>query len=128
MGPLWLDFDRARWISARAASALRDPQRQLDRHPFRGEYREIVPPEQLVYTFMYDVDGFRDPGGLVQDALPGRESAAPRWSRRCTSRRSTRGMKPSIPAWWPVPRETLDRLAELLATLVKKMEAVLSFR
>jgi len=35
--------------------------------PFRGVYREITPPERLVYTFMYDVDGFRDPPGLVTD-------------------------------------------------------------
>jgi uncharacterized protein YndB with AHSA1/START domain len=24
-------------------------------HPFRGEYREIVPPERTVWTFIYDV-------------------------------------------------------------------------
>jgi uncharacterized protein YndB with AHSA1/START domain len=24
-------------------------------HPFRGEYREIVPPERMVWTFIYDV-------------------------------------------------------------------------
>lgn len=29
-------------------------------HPFRGEYREIVPLEKIVQTFLYDVDGARD--------------------------------------------------------------------
>jgi uncharacterized protein YndB with AHSA1/START domain len=29
-------------------------------HPFRGVYREIVPPERVVQTFVYDVPGIRD--------------------------------------------------------------------
>ena len=29
-------------------------------HPFRGVYREIVPPERLVYSFVYDVPGMRE--------------------------------------------------------------------
>lgn len=37
---------------------LRGPDGQ--EHPFRGVYREILPPERLVYTFVYDVPGIRD--------------------------------------------------------------------
>jgi uncharacterized protein YndB with AHSA1/START domain len=37
---------------------LRGPDGQ--EHPFKGVYREIVPPERLVYTFVYDVEGIRD--------------------------------------------------------------------
>jgi uncharacterized protein YndB with AHSA1/START domain len=37
---------------------LRAPDGQ--EHPFKGVYREIVPPERLVYTFVYDVPGIRD--------------------------------------------------------------------
>ena len=29
-------------------------------HPFKGVYREIVPSERLVYSFVYDVDGMRE--------------------------------------------------------------------
>src|SRR5262249_22591724 len=29
-------------------------------HPFTGVYREIVPPERIAYTFVYDVEGIRD--------------------------------------------------------------------
>ncbi|MBX3424827.1 MAG: SRPBCC domain-containing protein [Pirellulales bacterium] len=29
-------------------------------HPFKGEYLQIVAPERLVYTFVYDVDMIRD--------------------------------------------------------------------
>jgi len=29
-------------------------------HPFKGVYREIVPPERVVNTFVYDVEGIRD--------------------------------------------------------------------
>jgi uncharacterized protein YndB with AHSA1/START domain len=29
-------------------------------HPFKGEYLEIVPPERIVQTFIYDVPPFQD--------------------------------------------------------------------
>jgi uncharacterized protein YndB with AHSA1/START domain len=29
-------------------------------HPFKGVYREVVSPERLVSTFIYDVEGIRD--------------------------------------------------------------------
>lgn len=29
-------------------------------HPFKGVYKEIVRPERLEYTFIYDVEGYRD--------------------------------------------------------------------
>ena len=88
-------------------------------HPFRGEYREIVPPERLVYTFMYDVDGFRDPGGLVQDVFleeNGRTTLVETMffpSKHARDETLNSGMVAGA-------EETLDRLAELLATLVKK--------
>ena len=37
---------------------LRGPDGQ--EHPFKGVYREIVPPERVVSTFIYDVDFIRD--------------------------------------------------------------------
>jgi serine phosphatase RsbU (regulator of sigma subunit) len=37
---------------------LRDPGGQ--EHPFKGVYKEIVAPERIIQTFVYDVDGIRD--------------------------------------------------------------------
>jgi len=34
-------------------------------HPFKGEYREVVPNERIVYTFVYDVEGIRDFPAIV---------------------------------------------------------------
>jgi uncharacterized protein YndB with AHSA1/START domain len=33
-------------------------------HPFKGVYREVVPPERVVATFIYDVDFIRDSPAL----------------------------------------------------------------
>jgi uncharacterized protein YndB with AHSA1/START domain len=37
---------------------LRDPDGQ--EHPFKGVYKEIIAPERIVQTFIYDVEGIRD--------------------------------------------------------------------
>ena len=37
--------------------------------PFTGEYREVVPPEKVVYTFIVDLDGARDQAGLITTTL-----------------------------------------------------------
>ena len=46
----------------RAGGSWRFVQREDDGtvHPFKGEYREIVAPERIVQTFIYDVDGARE--------------------------------------------------------------------
>ena len=86
--------------------------------PFCGEFREIMPPERLVYTFVYDVDGFRDPAGLVQDVFQeknGRTTLVETMffpSKHARDETLNAGMVAGA-------EETLDRLAELLATLVK---------
>jgi uncharacterized protein YndB with AHSA1/START domain len=41
---------------------LRGPDGQ--EHPFKGVYREVVPPERVVATFIYDVDFIRDSPAL----------------------------------------------------------------
>ena len=87
--------------------------------PFRGEYREISPPERLVYTFMYDVDGFRDPPGLVTDEFRDDGTATlvvetmlfPSVEARDGTLKS--GMTKGA-------AETFDRLAELLARLTAR--------
>lgn len=49
-------------IDFRVGGSYRMVQRAPDGqvHPFRGDYLEIVPPERVVQTFIYDVDGIRD--------------------------------------------------------------------
>ena len=46
----------------RVGGSWRFVQRAPDgsEHPFRGDYLEIVEPERVVQTFIYDVDGIRD--------------------------------------------------------------------
>jgi uncharacterized protein YndB with AHSA1/START domain len=38
-------------------------------HPFKGEYREIVPPERMVLTFIYDVPVIRDSVAVITYTL-----------------------------------------------------------
>lgn len=49
-------------IDFRVGGSYRLVQRAPDGqvHPFRGDYLEIVEPERVVQTFIYDVDGIRD--------------------------------------------------------------------
>jgi uncharacterized protein YndB with AHSA1/START domain len=49
-------------IDFRIGGSYRLVQRAPDgqEHPFRGEYLEIMEPERIVQTFIYDVDGIRD--------------------------------------------------------------------
>lgn len=37
--------------------------------PFTGVYREVVSPERLVYTFIFDVEGIRDQESLVTETF-----------------------------------------------------------
>jgi uncharacterized protein YndB with AHSA1/START domain len=37
--------------------------------PFKGEYLEVVPPERLVQTFIYDVEPFRDDAAITTMTL-----------------------------------------------------------
>ena len=86
--------------------------------PFKGEFREIVPPERLVYTFVYDVDGFRDPGGLVEDVFheKGGKTTLVETMRFPSQHARDETLKFGMVAG---AEESLDRLAELLARLVK---------
>ena len=87
--------------------------------PFRGEYREINRPEKLVYTFMYDVDGFRDPGGLVTDEF--REKGKGTTLVETMLFPSLESRDGTLNAGMVAgAEESLDRLAELLAELTAK--------
>lgn len=86
-------------------------------NPFRGEYREISPPDRLVYTLVYDVDGAREHPGLVTDDFSEHQGG---------TRLVETMLFPSIEARNGLlesgmkhgAAETFDRLAELLATMV----------
>ena len=83
---------------------------------FRGEYREVVPPERLVYTEAFDVEGLRDHPALVTITFEehgGRTtmtSVALYESVEFRDGHLRSGMEVGMV-------ETLDRLAELLAAL-----------
>lgn len=108
-------------VDLRPGGAWRFVTRNADgkENPFCGEYREIAPPERLVYTFVYDVEGYRDPAGLVTDVFHekgGRTTLVE--TMHFPSLESRDGTIKSGMASGAA--ETLDRLAELLATLVAK--------
>ena len=86
-------------------------------HAFRGVYREITPPERLVYTFVYDVEGAREHPGLVTDVFneQSRRTTALVETMLFPSREERDGVLQS--GMKEGAAETLDRLAELLATL-----------
>jgi uncharacterized protein YndB with AHSA1/START domain len=54
-------------IDLRPGGAWRFVLRMADgsEHPFRGIYREIVPPERLIYTECYDVPAVGSPEWLT---------------------------------------------------------------
>ena len=85
-------------------------------HPFRGVYREIVPPERLVYTFVYDVPGIREYESLetlIFEEAAGRTTLTNRVVHKTAAARDGQlqaGMEKGA-------SETLDRLAEYLQAM-----------
>jgi uncharacterized protein YndB with AHSA1/START domain len=86
------------------------------RHPFKGVYREIVPPERLSQTFIYDVDWIRDHPAIETVTLEERDGNT---TFTCTvlhdSKESRDGHVQS--GMEAGARETYDRLAEFLEGL-----------
>lgn len=93
---------------------LRSPDGQES--PFTGVYREVVPPERVVRTFVYDVDPFRDLEAVETLTLVehrGRTTVAVTVRHRTTEARD--GHLNSGMEWGA--GQSYDRLAELLETL-----------
>jgi len=85
-------------------------------HPFTGVYKEIVPPERIVQTFIYDVDMIRDHPAVETLTLEERGNqtivavTVLHDSKESRDGHVNAGMEGGV-------RETYDRLAELLAEL-----------
>lgn len=83
-------------------------------HPFKGVYKEIVPEEKIVATFIYDVDFIRDHPALETLTLVERDGQTTLTSTVLHDSRESRdghlqsGMEPGA-------AETYDRLEDLLA-------------
>ena len=89
-------------------------------HPFRGVYREIVPPKRLVYTFVYDVPGVRDQEAvetLTFEERDGRTTLTSTMVHRTVEARDGH-MRAGMEAG---ASETLERLAELLTTMDREI-------
>ena len=85
-------------------------------HGFRGEYREVVPPERLVYTEAYDVEGLRDHPALVTVTFA--EHAGRTTMTSVSLYESSEYRDGHLASGLEAGTiQTLDRLAELLATL-----------
>ena len=85
-------------------------------YPFKGEYLEVVPPERVVQTFIFDVEGFNDQGAVETMTL---EDLGDRTKMTVRSRYPSEevlngalstGMSEGVV-------ETYDRFAQLLAEL-----------
>ena len=93
---------------------LRAPDGQ--EHPFKGVYREIVPPERVVQTFIFDVDVIRDFESVETMTLVehgGKTTLAVTVRHQSTEARDghlNSGMEDGA-------GQSYDRLAELLATM-----------
>lgn len=105
-------------IDLRPGGAYRFVQRGPDGndYPFKGEYREIVPPERLVYTQIFDVPGLSDHVLLVTGTFDEHEGGTLFTGRLLFESTEDRvaamdtGMAQGM-------AETLDRLEEYLAGL-----------
>jgi uncharacterized protein YndB with AHSA1/START domain len=85
-------------------------------HPFRGEYREIVPQERLVQTFIYDVPVIRDHPSVETATYEDRDGGTlltitiAHASKEARDGHLHSGMESGL-------TESHDRLDELLSTL-----------
>jgi len=86
-----------------------------EEYGFRGEYREIVPPERIVYTFEFEPM----PGHVVVDTVTLTEQGG-RTTMTVTSHFSSREDRDGMIAsgMEAGAAESWDRLAELLQTMV----------
>jgi uncharacterized protein YndB with AHSA1/START domain len=94
---------------------LRAPNGQ--EHPFKGVYREIVPSERLVYSFVYDVEGIREHESVEtlrfeeRDGLTTLTNHVLHKTAEARDGQLRAGMEGGA-------SETLDRLAEYLRAMV----------
>jgi uncharacterized protein YndB with AHSA1/START domain len=103
----------------RPGGAWRFVLRNPDGHefPFRRVYREIVPPERVVQTFIWDVEGIRDHEAvetLTQTEHDGKTTLTVRVLHRTTEARDghlNSGMEAGA-------TQSYKRLAALLETMV----------
>ena len=105
-------------IDLRPGGAWRTVMRMPDgsEHPFKGVYREVVPPERLVYTECYDMPKIGSPEWLSTvtfEELDGKTKLTYSLLHRSTEARDGHlqaGMEPGM-------IQTLDRLAEHVALM-----------
>ena len=105
-------------MDVRPGGAWRFVLRQPDGrdHPFRGVYSEVIPPERIVSTFIYDVDFIRDFPAIETvnfdecDGVTTLRVVAVHPTRESRDGHLNSGMEGGA-------SQSYDRLAELLATL-----------
>lgn len=93
---------------------LRDPGG--NEHPFKGVYKEIVSPERIVQTFIYDVEGIREHPATETITLEERAgktlltNTVLHASKEARDGHLSSGMEEGA-------AESFDRLAELIGTM-----------
>src|SRR5580658_8242680 len=83
---------------------------------FKGVYQEVVPPERLVYTFIFDVEQIRDHPAMVTITFEelGGKTKLTQTVRHDTFEARDGHLHSGMDAG---AKETFDRLEELLATM-----------
>ena len=86
--------------------------------PFTGVYREVTPPERVVYTEVYDVEPFNSGEPAVTTVTFTEEDG--RTALTCTTLYPSREIRDAViqSGMEGGAAESLDRMAEHLATLV----------
>jgi uncharacterized protein YndB with AHSA1/START domain len=105
-------------MDPRPGGTYRYVQRAPDgsEHPFKGEYREVVPPERVVNTFIYDVEGIRDHVAVVTGTLDEEDGKTTLTSTTVFESIEVRDAALAT-GMVEGAKETYERLDELLATL-----------
>jgi uncharacterized protein YndB with AHSA1/START domain len=105
-------------MDPRPGGTYRYVQRAPDgsEHPFKGEYREVLPPERVVNTFIYDVEGIRDHPAVVTVTLDEEDGKTKLTSSSVFESIEIRDAALAT-GMVEGAKETFDRLAELLETL-----------
>jgi uncharacterized protein YndB with AHSA1/START domain len=96
-------------------------------HPFKGVYREIVPPERVVQTFIYDVEGIRDHEALETLTL---DEQAGKTTLRVTVLHKTKAARDGHlqSGMEAGASQTYDRLAELLRAMASPVRELVLTR
>jgi uncharacterized protein YndB with AHSA1/START domain len=108
-------------VDLRPGGAWRFVHRAPDgsEYPFKGVYLEVVPPERLVYSQIYDVEPYSSHGLIVTCTLAELDRARTELSMTSVFDSDEQGQAMLATGMKAGALESVERLAELLQTLTR---------